>query len=463
MAVLPFRFAGPAEEALLGDGIADEVREALRGVEGLAVVSRIESEGVGSGAEARAALVRLGVEIVVSGEIERIGLRLRVAVRLTTVADGRELWRDTYERDARDLFALTRRLVQAIVGSLRITLADEAAQRVARAPTADLEAYRLYLQGRRHWTKRREALQGLEYLQLAVGRDPSFALAHAGIADAYNTLGSWETAELPSWEAFPRAQAAAIKALELDPTLAEGRAALAYAQTHYLWQWERAEQGLRDAIALRPSYSHAHHWHSHLLCALGRFDESLAASRRAFELDPLDPVMNAHIAWHHWCAGEWNLAVDAAGRSQINFPGEHWPPFFLGLALAQRGETEPAVEALRRALALSRESCVMLGGLGWGLAMAGDRQAAHRIARTLHGVAETRHVAAYETALIHAALDEPDLAFDWLDRAYEERSASLTYLRVDPRLDPLRGDPRFSVLATAVGHPPLIQRGVSSG
>lgn len=453
IAVLPLAFTGPATEQLLGDGVAEDIRQALRAIDGLHVLSRLESEDAAGRPADLAALRRSGVGAVLTGEIERTGTLLSMRVRLTQLADERVLWRDTYERDARDFFAMARRLVQAIAAALRIALAHETTERILRTPTADVEAYHLYLQGRRHWNNRREALAALEYFQLALVRDPMFALAYVGVADAYNTLGSWETSQLPAWEAFPRAQAAAAKALELVPELPEALASLAYGQSHYLWRWEQGEREITAALALRPSYSHGHHWHSHLLMALGRVDESFLASERAIALDPRDVTISSHLGWHHWCAREWDLAVDATFRTSALAPEDHWAPCFRGLALAGRGETVEAIGAFRHSLALAGGSPAQLGALGWGLAVDGDHAGARAIARTLQGIAETRHIATYETAMIHVALGDVDAAFDWLDRAYEERAAWLTYLRVDPRLDPIRGDPRFVALSRAVGHP----------
>ena len=457
MAVLPFRFDGPPEYAFLGDSIAEEIRVALQSVDGVTVASRLESEawrGHDGSADAEAPR-RVGVNTTLTGEIQQDGTRIRITARLVHLLEGRELWRETYERNAGDLFPIVRRLVQAIVGALRITLAADRPTSMIRPPTTDMEAYRLYLRGRYHWNRRpRESLTGLECFQQAIARDPLFALAHAGIADVYNTLGSWEAAHLPSWEAFPRAHAAASKALEINPALAEARTSLAYAQTHYLWHFADAERQFAAAVALCPTYSHAHHWHSHLLMAMGRVDDSLIASRRALELDPRDTIINVHLAWHHWIAREWDSAIEACERTRMIDERDHWPLFFQGLALALRGEPVDAVDKLRRSLALSADSPVMLGALGWGLAVAGSRDEARAVLRRVRRVAEARHVAAYEIGVIHAALGERDQAFDWLDRAYEERSAWLPYLRVEPRLDPLRGDERFTALVAAVnsGH-----------
>lgn len=451
MAVLPFRFDGPAENSFLGDSIAEEIRVALQSMDGVTVASRIESEawrGLEPGSDAPR---QAGMDAILSGEISQDDTRIRITARLVSLAEERELWRETYERSAGDLFAIVRRLVRAIIGALRITLAAGRPTSVIRPPTTDMEAYRLYLRGRYHWNRRpRESLKGLEYFQQAIARDPLFALAHAGIADVYNTLGSWEAAHLPSWEAFPRAHAAASRALEIDPSLAEARTSLAYAQTHYLWHFADAERQFSEAVALRPTYAHAHHWQAHLLMAEGRVGDALLASRRALELDPQDTIINVHLAWHHWIAREWDGAIEASERTRALDATDHWAPFFQGLALAQRGEPVAAVDQLRRSLALSGDSPVMLGALGWGLARAGSRGEAREVRRRLRGVTESRQVGAYEIAVIHAALGERDQAFDWLDRAYEERSAWLPYIRIEPRLDPLRKDERFTALVAAV-------------
>jgi tetratricopeptide (TPR) repeat protein len=277
-----------------------------------------------------------------------------------------------------------------------------------------------------------------------------FALAHAGVADAYNTLGSWEAAEMPSWEAFPRAHAAAMQALALDPTLAEAHTALGYADIHYLWRWEEAKQEFDRALALNPSYSHAHHWHSHYLTARGLAAESLEASRKALEVDPLDLIINVHMAWHYWFAREYDEAVEQSARAAELDPGNQWSPFFAGMGHAAAGNIGTAIEQHRIALARSNDSPVMLGALGYSLAAGGERSEAEGILRRLHSVAETRSVSSYEIAIIHGTLGERDQMFDWLDRAYEERSGWLAYLAVDPRLDGVRDDERFLALLAAV-------------
>ena len=452
IAVLPFSYTGPEDEGHLGDALGDEIRDALRAVDGLAVASRLESAAFAADRlDPSARADRLHVRMVLSGAVDVTRETLVLSARLTDTADGREIWRDQFVRENVDLFAVQDRLVRAVVGALRISLAAGDAQRLVRRPTADLAAYNLYLRGRYHWRRRpRETRKGLEFFERAIARDPLFALAHAGVADVYNTLGSWEAADLPSWEAFPRAHAAAMKALEIDPALAEAHTPLAYANMHYRWDWNAAGREFRHALALDPSYSHAHHWHSHYLMAQGRVIESLDASQRALELDPLDVIINVHLAWHYWLARENDATVEQSARTAELEPNDPWPAFFAGMAEAARGDAGAAVAQHRLAVARCEGSPVMHAALGYSLAVAGEGHEAERILRALRGAGADKAVSSYEIAVIHGAIGRVDQAFDWLDRAYEERSAWLAYLAVDPRLDDLRRDERFSGLLRAV-------------
>jgi DNA-binding SARP family transcriptional activator/TolB-like protein/Flp pilus assembly protein TadD len=458
--VIPFAYHGPEDERHLGHGLADEIRSALQSVPGLDVVSRLESMAFESVDPDRAVLRdRLRATVVLTGRLERHEGRLTLSARLRDVATGRDVWKDEYTREMSDLFAMQERLARAVVAALRISLAASSSTRLVRQPTRDLEAYNLYLRGRYHWMRRpRETRKSLEYFDRAIARDPLFALAHAGIADAYNTLGSWEAAEMPSWEAFPRAHAAAMQALALDPTLAEAHTALGYANIHYLWRWDDAREELERGLALNPSYSHAHHWHSHYLTARGCAAESLEASRRALEVDPLDLIINVHMAWHYWFAREYDEAVEQSVRAAELEPNNQWSPFFAGMGHAGAGKTGLAIEQHRLAVARSSESPVMLGALGYSLATGGERSEAEAILRRLHAVAESRSVSSYEIAVIHGALADRDAMFDWLDRAYEERSAWLAYLAVDPRLDGVRDDDRFRTLLRAVRLDPVARQ-----
>jgi tetratricopeptide (TPR) repeat protein len=317
---------------------------------------------------------------------------------------------------------------------------------------ADPAARDAYLRGRFHWTRRpRESLKALACLEDAVARAPDFAPAHVALADVYNTLGSWESGALASADAFPKARELARRALALDPCCAAARTSLAYATAHYDWQWQEADRQFRQAIVLDPAYAHAHHWHAHVLVAQRRFDEALAAGVRALELQPLDVIINVHMAWHHWLARNADAAIEAARRTADLDDTDHWPPFFHGMACALCGRESEAVDALREACRLSKGNAVMRAGLGYAYACAGDRRASRQVLGEFDAAADQQRRFAYEAAVIHAALGDRDAAFARLHDARVTRSGWLLYLGVDPRLDPLRGDPRFRAVERALG------------
>jgi DNA-binding SARP family transcriptional activator len=328
------------------------------------------------------------------------------------------------------------------------------AQPSAAAPALpdDPEARAAFIQGRFHWTRRpRESMKALAALERAVQRAPDFAPAHAALADVYNTLGSWESGALAPREAFPKAHAAARRALQLDACCAAAHTSLAYATAHYDWQWQSADEQFERSLALDPGYAHAHHWRAHLLVAEGRFGDALAAGRRALALQPLDVIINVHLAWHHWIAREPEPAIEQADRTAYLDETDHWPPFFRGLACVSCGRGGEAVGAMRESCALSRGNAVMRAGLGYVYAAVGERRAARAVLREFEEAAERQQRFAYEAAVIRAALGDLDAAFARLQAAVEARSGWIAYLGVDPRLDPLRADPRFAALAARAG------------
>ena len=450
LVVLPFG-GRDAHEVALGAGMAEMLHAALRPAGELAVAPMAS--------ESLALLVRrddsarrrlIGGALLVDGDVARTDDGLVVSVRLVDGSDGVVRWRERFARPARDMFALQDVVTRAVSAALGLSLGSADEPR-PRRPTHDLEAYNLYLRGRWHWTRRpRETRRALEFLERAVARDPLFALAHAAIADAYNTLGSWEASELPAWEAFPRAHASARKSLDLEPDLAEGETALGYAEMHYTWRRDVAERHLCRAVSLAPTYGHAHHWHSHLLLADGQVAASLVASRNALACDPLDPILNVHMAWHHWLAREPDEAIAQSERTLDMYPTDHWSPFFAGVSEVLRGQPAAAVAVLQTAVERSSGSPVMTAALAHALAVAGQAGEARRMLAGLTWVAEERRLLGYEVALVHVALGEVDTAFGWLDRAFEERSAWLAYAAMEPRLDPIRADERFSALLRAL-------------
>jgi tetratricopeptide (TPR) repeat protein len=289
----------------------------------------------------------------------------------------------------------------------------------------------------------------LERFERAVAIDPHFAPAYAALASVYGTLGAWESGLLPPAEALAKAKTAAARALELDPQLAAGHTAVGYTRLHFDWNADAACREFDEAIMLNPAWVDAHHWHSHALCAAARFTDSLAACHRIVELDPLNPLMHAHVAWHYYMARDFGEALAQSERVIRVEPGFHWGHFFAGWALERLGRGGEAVTALKKSVECSSNSPVMLAGLGHALAVLGERRDALRVARDLQRMRGDKGLFAYELAVIHAALGDQDAAFKWLALAVEERSGWIAYLRVDPRLDHLHTDPRFTRLIPA--------------
>jgi serine/threonine protein kinase/Tfp pilus assembly protein PilF len=452
LAVLPFENAGrDAELEYLSEGIAESLTRTFSRLPGLRVISRsavarYRSREVDPARAGR----ELAVRAVLTGRVLARGNRLSVSAELIDVHDDRQIWGQAYQRTLDDVFSLQEQLAAEIAEHLRPTLvAPPAAPVTAHAPKA--EAYQLYLKGRYWWNRRPEEgfLNALEYFQKSIDADPSFALSYSGLADCYITMGGWESGILPPNEAFLKARTLARKALELDDRSAESHTSLGYALFHYDWNFEQAEQGLKKAIALNPGYAPAHHWYSHLLLPLGRIEESLAESLVAVAIDPLDFIMNAHMAWHYYFAGAYDHAIVAAAKPVVS--NHFWSPFFSGLAYEQKGMLAEAIDQLERAVARSPDSTYPVAALAHARALAGDSGRAGRTLADLRDLSRSRFVPSYDLALIHLGLGETDEAFELLERAFDERSSWLIHLNVDPRLAPLRNHHRFIDLVRRVG------------
>ena len=302
----------------------------------------------------------------------------------------------------------------------------------------DPAAYDLYVHGRYLWNRRPGPVvwQALESFQSAIEIDPMFAPAWAGIADVYSTLGSWEAGVLPHAEAQAKAWSYASRALELDPSLVAAHTTLAYTTLHYAWDLEGADDRFRRALALDDGYAAAHHWHSHALVAAGRFVESLAASRRALDREPMNLLLHVHLAWHWFFAGEPARCLEEAERVVAIDPAFHWGHYFVGWGAEGVGDVARAVDAMRAAHRCSQEDDVMLAGVGRALAIAGDRAGVHPVRERL----AARGLYDYELALIALGLGERDEAIAALARAAIARSGWMAYARVDPRLTRVRGE-----------------------
>jgi TolB-like protein/Flp pilus assembly protein TadD len=452
VAVLPFADMSAArDQAFFCEGMSEEIINALGRVPELRVASYTSSQRFkGEATDAKVIAQELGVAWLLEGSVRKSGETVRIAVQLVRASDGFSAWSGRFDRRLDDIFSVQ----DDIAGMIADTLTERVVKRaglLVTSKTSNNEAYSLYLEGRFLWNKRPGDVvwQALERFQRAVEMDPTFAPAHAALASVYGTLGAWESGLLPPAEALAKAKAAADRALELDPQLAAGHTAVGYTRLHFDWNPAGALQEFDQAIALNPAWVDAHHWHSHALCAAARFGESLSACRHIVELDPLNPLMHAHVAWHHYMAREYAEALAQSERVVRMEPGFHWGHFFAGWALERLGRGGEAIERLKEAVRCSSNSPVMLAGLGHALAAVQERRAARQVAADLARLRGDKGLFAYEIGVIDGTLGELDSAFEWFDRAVKERSGWMAYFRVDPRLDALRADSRAAQLALA--------------
>lgn len=459
LVVLPFADLTPApESAYLADGVTDAVITELGQLGALRVTSRTSSMLYRDSKEPLQAIARaLGVDAVLEGSLFRDGARIRVTARLVEAATESSLWTGSYERDLRDILALQRDLAQTVARELQVSLTPDQSSRLGRAQTVNPEAVEAYLKGRYQWAKRTPAalLASIELFEASVRADPAYAAPHAGLANSYVLLSLGAIVERSSFESIAQAKAAAARALALDPQVPEAHTALAYAQ---LWSWNLAESEhtFVRATQLNPNDGTTRFWHAVRLAAEGRFDEAIAEAKRGQQLDPVSPIVTAGLSWVYHLAGRHGEA-EASARRVLEIE----PEFIVGLtrlgvAYKHQGAYDRAVETLQRAAMLSARNPDILAQLGQTYGLQGRSREARQLLDELATLSKSRYVPAFDRTLIYAGLGDLDHAFEWLDRAYDERYSLLALLPVDPDLDLLRADPRFEELvkrveATAAG------------
>jgi TolB-like protein/Tfp pilus assembly protein PilF len=451
LAVMPFaNIGGDPENEYFSDGLAEEILTALTGIEELHVAARTSSFYFkGRATDLQEIARRLRVAHVLEGSVRRVANRVRVTAQLVDVRNGFQLWSERYDREMADVFKIQDEITLAIVKRLKVKLLAKDA--LASEGPASLETYNLYLKGRFYWAQRPQGIaKAIEYFKQAIDQEPNYARARAGLADCYVTLGSWENGTVPPLEAMAQAQEAATKALQLDSRLVEAHTTLAYRTTHYEWDWESAEAQFKHAFELNPNYAVCHHWYSHFLTALGRTEESLRASRRCLELDPLDLLTNAHLAWHYQFARQYEQAIEQCWKTNEMHPNSFFPAYLLGLAYEQQGQIDRAVEEFQIAVKMSGRVTYAAAGLGHLYGRSGKVADARAIYDELSARGKRDYVPAYDLALVCAGLGWKDQALEYLSKSYEERSGWMTYLKVDPRLDALRSDARFQELLQRV-------------
>ncbi len=439
IAVLPFEDLSPQQDqAYFCDGIAAELINRLTKIEKLKVPARASSFSFKEkGLDVQEIGEKLKVESLLVGSLQKAGNRLRITVELVKVSDGFPLWSEKYERNMEDIFALQDEISLAIVDNLKIELlGEEKAELVARH-TQNPEAYNLYLKGRFFWNKRTpESMdKSLEYFEKAIQEDPKYALAYAGLADSYTTIGAWSI--LPPKEAYPKAKEAAIKALEIDDSLAEAHNVLAYIKFIFEWDWEGADRTFKHAIALNPNYATAHQWYAEYLTAMGRFEEALTEFNRAQDIDPLSLIVNAIKGWSFKYAREYDRAIEQYQKTLEMDPNFRPAHAYLGSAYFDKGMYEEALEEYKIINNIAE--------IGHAYAKMGKIAEAQRILENLKIQQQHSYIQQTTIAVLYLYLGDKDQFFTWLARAYEERDYGMPWLKVDPIFDSVRSDSRFKV------------------
>jgi serine/threonine protein kinase/tetratricopeptide (TPR) repeat protein len=450
LAVLPFvNESGDADTDFLSDGLTDNLIDNLSQLPSLRVMARSTVFHYRDGAPSpREIAEALGVRAVLTGRLRRRGEQLVVRTELVDAADGTRLWGGRFDRAATDLLHIEDEIALEISEKLRLTLSSEERSLLAKRHTRDPEAYEAYLRGRHVWNqwKTPEGMRAaIGFFERALEIDPLFARAFAGLADGYNMLGNLKM--IPPGEAYPRAKTAAQQGLAIDERVAELHTSLGFIHRHWDWDWEAAERSYRRAIELNPGYPAAHRFYGHLLAGLGRHDESIAASARAVELDPLSLLIRGALGDSYFYARRYDEAI-ALYRETLEMD----PTFLAGhtdlaRALELAGRHDEAIAEFRAAEALAPKGPPEpSSGLAHVYAAMGRREDALAIVAELVQLSRRRYVSPYGLGSIHACLGETETALDWLERAYAEHDQTLVWLKVHPRLDALREHPRYRAL-----------------
>lgn len=453
LAVLPFASHDPGFE-YLSDGLAESVIHSLSGSPELRVMSRNSSFRFrGADSDAKAIGSELNVDAVLTGRIVTVGDNLSIRTELISAADNSVMWGEQFTRKFTDVERLEADIAEAIAERLRLRLAGVDPGRTGSPTSVDPEVYRLTLLGRYHLNKLTDEgfSKGLDHFQKAIELDPNYAPAYAGLAEAYNRLSGWNA--ISPHEGYPKARAAAEKALEIDDRLAEAHATLGLVKHFYDWDWPGAEKEFARAVAINPNSADAHLYLSYYLSTMGRFDESMQSMRRAQQLDPLSLDKTAGIGEILYLRREYDQAIEQYRKALELEPNSGFAHWAIGNAYVQKGMLNEAIAAYQKAIPLSGDSPDEPASLANAYALSGKRQEALRILDDLKRRSSERYISPATIAVIYGGLGDKDEAFAWLERAYERRDLLLVLLKVEPMFDRLRDDPRFTNLTRRVGFP----------
>jgi len=455
--VLPLEnLSGDKDQEYFADGMTDDLIANLAKIRSLRVISRSTAMAYKGTRKPLSQIAReLNVDAVVEGTVLRVGTRVRITAELVQVSTDRHLWADTYESQMEDILALQNRVSSAIVKEIRTNLTPEDEERLARKPAVAPEGYENYLKGRYYWNKRSDEnlTRAIGYFEQATQQDPQYALAYAGLSDCYAIISAEIFGTMAAAEAAPKAKAAALRALEIDPKLSEAETSLATVKFNYDWDWSGAAAGFAKSIQDNPSYATAYQRYSLYLMAMGRPEDSFDQINKARELDPLSISINFSLGWRLYMARQYDRAIQQLRNTLEMDPSYELPHLVLGLSYAQKGNFALAIPELRKAVDLSHGTPLMISALANAYARSGNKAEAEKLLADLISESKNQYVSPYYFAVVYVGLGEPERAIDWLEKAFADRSNGLVFLKVEPELDNLRSNPRFVALQKKLNFP----------
>jgi len=451
--VLPLEnLSGDPQQQYFVDGMTDELITDLAKFGSLSVISRTSAMQYRSTNKPLPVVGReLGVDAVVEGSVVRSGQRVRIAIQLINAHNDRHLWAESYDREAGDIVTLQGDVAEAIADQIKIKLTPTDKQRLSHRPPVNPEAHEAYLKGLYFWNERTaESLKtSIAYFEDAIRKDPGYALAYSGLADAYDVSSDYDL--FPPRDAYTKAKAAVLKALELDASLARAHSTLADMKSAYEWDWPGAEAEFKRALELNPGYATAHHWYAQYLTSRGRHEEALAEIHRAMELDPLSPSINAYAGSAFYMARKYDKSVEQLLKMTQAEPTYAPGHYFLGFSREQRGELKEAVKEFQKAVDLSGGDPSYLAGLAHAYALSGSERTARAICENLQQRAKAEYVSSYDIGLIYAGLREKEHALIWLKRAYAEGDPNMNFLNVEPAFEDFHSDATFRDMLQRMG------------
>jgi TolB-like protein/DNA-binding winged helix-turn-helix (wHTH) protein/Tfp pilus assembly protein PilF len=455
LAVLPLEniAATPGQE-YLADGMTDELIASLAKVRSLHITSRTSSMQYKGTRKPLSEIAReLNVDAVVEGTVQRSGGNVRITAELVQASSDRALWAETYENQVGDILALQQQVANATVRQIQIELTPQEQQALTAAQSISPEAYEDYLKGKYYWNRRSEAAltKAIGYFELATKDEPQYALAYAGLADCYGIIGAAIVGTVPAKDVAPKAEAAAIRAIELGSNLSESQTSMATVRLNYDWDWAGAERGFRRAIELNPAYATAHQRYSLYLIAMDRKDESIAEMQRAVSLEPLSVSMNFSLGWRLYMARRYDEAIQALRTAIAMDPSLALAHMVLGQAYEQKSAIAQAEVELNQAVKLTHRSAPMIAALAHLYAVSGRQDRARELLKELTHPTRREYVSPFYIALVYVGLNEHAESLQWIQKAIDDRSNPCIFLRVDPDFDNLRRDARFKVLLKRFG------------